>query len=263
MMNSPSKNQLPKRPSFLLPPSLTLSAVYHCQPRLPKMVESGTALLPPVRLNAEDVAAVIVSLGENKWLAEERDLEIVRNGLTCMTGAHHCSGTVVHWHAKYPWAEDPRTMPNNRSRCRCNISQRNSCQRIQSGRGLIASPWNGHAQGCSVVKRSVGEQDRTSLVYKPPHRAKSTFRLHPNWDVLISSQRYKGLSLNDMLSKGPDVLNFIRAVLLRFWSGLFAALGDVWKMYNSVWLEDQEVYMHRFLWRDYEDGDIEDYSIKS
>lgn len=32
-------------------------------------------------------------------------------------------------------------------------------------------------------------------------------------------------------------------------------------MYNSVWLEDQEVHLHRFLWRDSEEEDIQEYAI--
>ncbi len=35
--------------------------------------------------------------------------------------------------------------------------------------------------------------------------------------------------MNDLLHKGPDVLNPIRGVLLRFRSGLYATLGDVRK----------------------------------
>lgn len=32
-------------------------------------------------------------------------------------------------------------------------------------------------------------------------------------------------------------------------------------MYNFVWLEDQEVHLHRFLWRDTEEEDIGEYAI--
>lgn len=74
--------------------------------------------------------------------------------------------------------------------------------------------------------------------------------------VWNSSQKFRGVSLNDMLMKGPDVLNPIRAVLLRFRGGVYAALGDIKKMYNSVWLEDREVHLHRFLWRDSEDEEL-------
>lgn len=30
-------------------------------------------------------------------------------------------------------------------------------------------------------------------------------------------------------------------------------------MYNSVWLEDLEMHLNRFLWRDTEDSEIEEY----
>lgn len=69
------------------------------------------------------------------------------------------------------------------------------------------------------------------------------------------------MSLNDLLIKGPDVLNPIRAVLLRFRAGVFAAVGDIKKMYNSVWLEEREVHLHWFLWRDCENNQIEVYAI--
>ncbi len=35
--------------------------------------------------------------------------------------------------------------------------------------------------------------------------------------------------MNDILLKGPDVINPIRAVLLRFRKGVFATLGDIKK----------------------------------
>ncbi len=62
--------------------------------------------------------------------------------------------------------------------------------------------------------------------------------------------------MNDLLMKGPDVLNQIRAVLLRFRSG-----KEKKKMYNSVWLEDCEVHLHRFIWRDSEDEELGEYAI--
>lgn len=60
--------------------------------------------------------------------------------------------------------------------------------------------------------------------------------------------------------KGPNVLNQISAVLLRFRGGVHAALGDV-QMYNSVWLEDREVHLYRFLWWDTEEGQLGEYAI--
>lgn len=48
---------------------------------------------------------------------------------------------------------------------------------------------------------------------------------------------------------------------LRFRRGVYAALGDIRKMYNSVWLEVREMHLHRFLWRDTQDEEIGEYGI--
>ena len=94
------------------------------------------------------------------------------------------------------------------------------------------------------------------LIAPNPHAVSTPVRL-----VWNSSQKYGGLSLNDILIKGPDVLNPIRAVLLRFRAGVFAALGDIRTMYNSVWLEEREVHLHRCLWRDSEDADDDEIGL--
>lgn len=62
--------------------------------------------------------------------------------------------------------------------------------------------------------------------------------------VWNSSQEFRGVSMNSILLKGPDILNPIRAVLLRFRERENAAIRDITKMYNSVWLEEQEVHVH-------------------
>lgn len=79
--------------------------------------------------------------------------------------------------------------------------------------------------------------------------------------VWNSIQMLEGTSLNDLLMKCPDVLNQICAVLLRFRSGVYSALCHINKMYNSVWLEDHEVHLHRFFWRDSEDEPLGEYAI--
>lgn len=46
-------------------------------------------------------------------LAEERELEMVRSDLTYVNGDDH--SRKPHWHAKYPWAEDPTSLPNRQA----------------------------------------------------------------------------------------------------------------------------------------------------
>lgn len=201
--------------------------------------------------------------GKEITLAEEREMEIIRNGLTYTTGDVH--STEPHWHAKYPWTEDPATLPNNRKAVEATF--------LRTEKQLSKEPeWKAAyaAQIHEMVNRRAAMklskdilQSWTGpvwyishLIALNPHSVSTPVRL-----VWNSSQKCRGLSLNDILIKGPDVLNPIRAVLLRFRTGVYAALGDIRKMYNSVWLEDREVHLHRFLWRDSEDAEIEDFAI--
>lgn len=47
---------------------------------------------------------------------------------------------------------------------------------------------------------------------------------------------------------------------MKFRIGLHAALGEK-KMYNSVWPKDEEVHLHRFLWRDNPEDDIKVFAV--
>ena len=67
--------------------------------------------------------------------------------------------------------------------------------------------------------------------------------------VFNSSARYKGLSLNDCLLKGPSLLNSLFGVLQRFRLHLFAYAGDISKMFHSINIPYEDQMMHLFLWR--------------
>ena len=201
--------------------------------------------------------------GKEMSLAEERELEMVRNCLKYVTGDDHCEKP--HWHAKYPWAGDPTSLPNNRNAVQATfLRTEKQLAKEPEWKNAYASQVHDMVQRKAAVKlpKEVLEDWTGSvwyishLVAPNPHSVSTPVRL-----VWNSSQKFRGLSLNDLLIKGPDVLNPIRAVLLRFRAGVFAALGDIRKMYNSVWLEDEEVHLHRFLWRDSEEDQIEDYAI--
>lgn len=49
--------------------------------------------------------------------------------------------------------------------------------------------------------------------------------------------------------KGPDLLNSLLRVLLRFIENKIAICGDISKMYHRVLVPESEQHVHRFLWR--------------
>ena len=58
------------------------------------------------------------------------------------------------------------------------------------------------------------------------------------------------VELNRHLLAGPNLLNEVPAVLLRFRSGLFTFSGDVKKMFLRIFLPPEDRPFHCFLWRD-------------
>ena len=70
--------------------------------------------------------------------------------------------------------------------------------------------------------------------------------------IFNSSASYQGHTLNDYCFKGPDLLNNLFGVVIRFRENPHAICRDIAKMYHmiSIPLEDQHV--HRFLWRNFE-----------
>ena len=69
--------------------------------------------------------------------------------------------------------------------------------------------------------------------------------------VFNSSLLCKGVSLNAFLAKGPDSFKTnLLGMLLRFRERPVVLIGDIRKMYNSVFLDNLAQQTHRFLWRD-------------
>lgn len=68
--------------------------------------------------------------------------------------------------------------------------------------------------------------------------------------VFNSSAKYMNVSLNEMWAKGPDILNSLLGVLLRFREDVVAFTCDLAKMYNTIAMSPFDQHCHRFLWRD-------------
>lgn len=78
------------------------------------------------------------------------------------------------------------------------------------------------------------------------------------WDA---AAEVGGVSLNHVLLKGPDLMNSLPGVLLRFREHQIAISGDIKEMFHQVLVKESDRKYQRFLWRSSLDGELEVYEM--
>ncbi|XP_067295957.1 uncharacterized protein [Pseudorasbora parva] len=72
--------------------------------------------------------------------------------------------------------------------------------------------------------------------------------------VFDCSARYEGFSLNDNLLQGPDLINNLNGILIRFRQHPIALMCDIEKMYHQFHVDESDRDFLRFLW--WKDGNL-------
>ena len=190
-------------------------------------------------------------MGHTYSFKEEQELKLINSKL-------HYDEKQAVWVTGYPWICDPYLLPNNYPAAMATLK---STEKKLSTDSDWASKYSeqikDHEDRGVARKLSREELDLWSgpvfylshMALEQPKSLTTPVRL-----VFNSSQIYRGISLNSFLAKGPDCYNNnLLGMLLRWRENPVVMVGDIKKMYNSVFLEELEQHTHRFLWRDLED----------
>ena len=178
-----------------------------------------------------------------------------------------CTKVGNQWMIPYPWKKDPTLLPDNKAVAEKRLE---STERRLRKNPEQAKAYQGQIEEmCSMnFARKLSKEETES--YKGPvhyvaHHAviKPEKKSTPVRIVFNSSAVYKGHCLNDYWMKGPDLLNSLFGVILRFREERVAIVGDISKMYHRVLIPEEDQHVHRFLWRDLQEEKEPDVYVKT
>ncbi|XP_075264692.1 uncharacterized protein LOC142356781 [Convolutriloba macropyga] len=97
---------------------------------------------------------------------------------------------------------------------------------------------------------AVTNQDAKNIWYLPHHPVINKQKPDKIRRVTIAASKYKGVSLNDALLTGPDLLCNLHGLLLRFRQYKVAVTADIEAMFMQVGIREEDQDALRFLWSD-------------
>ena len=175
---------------------------------------------------------------------EQQEFDVIQRNLTY-------NAEEKRYYTEYPWMTDRSTLPrNDKEALRLLLSverilqkdpnrREGYCNQIQSmierGAAIELSAdqlenWNGDYYYLPML--GVLKKDEWRLVFDAARRQCG----HP--------------SMNECIMKGPHrFMNDLGSVLLGFRNGRVAAVADLRKFHNQVYLFEKDIHMQRFLWR--------------
>jgi hypothetical protein len=105
----------------------------------------------------------------------------------------------------------------------------------------------GHAR--KISKAKVDATPPGKFFYLPHHGVVNPQKPDKVRIVFDASARFNGVSLNDRLLKGPDLLTSLVGLLMRFRRAKFPVTADIEKMFHQVKVFSGDRPALRYLWR--------------
>ena len=240
-----------QRPAFLL----NYSRVPDCVGAMSNVLISGDGDIYPPKggLDCSDVENLMAWLKANQEVQEFG----LRYSAEDVVAYDFMKKSIAHKDGHYvlplPWKNPAKVLPVSlpmaekrlagvKRRMECNSKLKEMyCKEMQ----LLLD--EGHAE---IIPEA--EWNRSHVWYIPHHPVLNPNKPNKLRIVFDCAARSNGTSLNDSLLKGPDFMNSLMGVLLRFRKGRIAVVADIKKMFYQVRCTPEDCDALRFLW--YPDG---------
>ena len=221
----------------LLGPSLSFSSSANCQVNfVDSKVEKQIKSLWETDFQPE------TKMYEMQTSREDRiTLALLRNSVTLVYG---------HYQLPFPWKPGIKSLPNNYVIAQKRLAslkarlQRDDSLKIPHLQTIDTYLKNGYA--CQVPSDEINEDPLTW--YLPHHPVQHPRKPGKIRVVFDCAAKCAGLSLNDALMQGPDLVNNLLSVLVRFRQDSIALVADIEGMFHQIRLKPSHLNALRFLW---------------
>ena len=169
-----------------------------------------------------------------------------------------------HYSVGLLWKENPSLLPNNRNLALSRLTSlekkfKNNPEFGEKYKATINDYISkGHA---SKIPLDETENDTFVKNYIPHHGVTNVNKPNKVRVVFDAGAKYKSTSLNQYLLKGPDYLNNLIGILIRFRVGKYAVIGDIEAMFHQIFVQKKDRDALRFLWRNDSSEPVEDYRM--
>ena len=159
-----------------------------------------------------------------------------------------CQKVGNQWLIPYPWKRDPTQLPYNKRQAERKLDA--------TERQLTANPYSKQMTEMTEMKiaRKLTKQE-LALYDGPVHYishhqvVRPEKKTTPILIVFNSCGNVQGHQLNDYWMEGPDLLNSLLGVIIRFREREVAVTGYISKGYHRVLIPERDQHVHRYLWR--------------
>lgn len=181
-------------------------------------------------------------------IKEEKELELIEKNMKFDAQDNRLL-------AEYPWIKDPADLPDNRREEA--LAMLYYTERRLEKNTQHATVYDNQVR--DMVQRGVARKltkeelsnNKGPIHYISHHEVlKPDSKSTPVRIVFNSSAIYMSHVLNEYWEKGPDLLNSLLGILVRFRGNQVAFIRDIKKMYHTVKTTVLDQRTHWFLWRD-------------
>ena len=150
------------------------------------------------------------------------------------------------------WQDEEVDMPNNYtmaySRLRSLERSLMKSPERAAAYGEVLESYVSQGYAKKLTPQEANRQEKQKLWILPHHAV-----IHPEKDkprvVFDAAAVCEGTSLNSVLLRGPDFMQSLHGVLLRFRQEPFAVVGDIYQMFHQIGVRNEDKPALSFLWR--------------